>query len=178
MPVIVGAGFCPSGFWPDWAARFADQAAPPLPKYMSPLIWSPFTVPFIVMSIAPFCVCIENEMTIAFSLSEISTGTSPCGPEIDPASGRTLVKWVVRRTNHAQQLDRLLYLYDASDPDGAVQRSATELELRYFTCFELELLLERAGFFVEALFGDYDLTPYGAESQRLIAVAHVQKASA
>ena len=94
MPVIVGAGFCPSGFWPDWAARFADQAAPPLPKYMSPLIWPPFTVPFIVMSIAPFCVCIENEMTIAFSLSEISTGTSPCGPEIDPASASPLLEIV------------------------------------------------------------------------------------
>jgi SAM-dependent methyltransferase len=94
--------------------------------------------------------------------------------DLDPAGDRALVKWVVRRTDHAEQLDRLLYLYDESGPDGAVHRSATELELRYFTCFELELLLERAGFFVEAVFGDYDLTPYGPDSQRLIAVAHVK----
>jgi hypothetical protein len=83
-----------------------------------------------------------------------------------------VAKWVVRRTDHAAQLDRLLHLYDESGPDGAVRRTAGEIELRYFTRFELELLLERAGFSLEALFGDYDLTPFGSQSQRLIALAH------
>ena len=84
-----------------------------------------------------------------------------------------VAKWVVRRTDHAAQVDRLLHLYDESGRDGAVRRTAVEIELRYFTRFELELLLERAGFALEALFGDYDLTPFGSQSQRLIALAHV-----
>lgn len=94
------------------------------------------------------------------------------GPFVEP--GTHLAKWVRRRTDHAAQVDRLLHLYDESGPDGLVRRMVVELELRYFTRFELELLLERAGFFVEALFGDYDLTPFGPTSPRLIAVAHVR----
>ena len=89
--------------------------------------------------------------------------------------GSQLLKWVVRRTDHALQLDRLLHLYDESAVDGPVRRTAVELELRYFTRFELELLLERAGFLVEAVFGDYELGPFGPGSQRLIAVAHVRQ---
>lgn len=84
---------------------------------------------------------------------------------------RQLMKWVVRRTDHAAQIDRLLQIYDELDDDGRVRRTCVEVELRYFTRFELQLLLERAGYKVEALYGDYDLAPYGPNSQRLIAVA-------
>lgn len=93
-------------------------------------------------------------------------------PPVEGAQQR--VKWIARQTDHAAQLDRLLHVYDDTRPDGTVRRTTVELELRYFTRFELELLLERAGFFVEALFGDYDLTPFGPHSHRLIALAHRQ----
>lgn len=82
-----------------------------------------------------------------------------------------LLKWVIRRTDHAAQLDHLLHIYDETDGDGRVRRTAVEVTLRYFTRFELQLLLERVGFEIEALYGDYDLAPYGPSSQRLIAVA-------
>jgi SAM-dependent methyltransferase len=95
---------------------------------------------------------------------------------VGPLEGRGQVaKWVRRRTDHAEQLDELLYLYDETRVDGTVGRVSVELRLRYFGRFELELLLERAGFFVEALFGDYDLTPFGPRSERLIALAHVRR---
>ena len=55
--------------------------------------------------------------------------------------------------------------------DGTVRRRTAELELRYFGRFELELLLERAGYAVEALYGSYDLAPFWSESERMIAVA-------
>lgn len=87
---------------------------------------------------------------------------------------RQIARWVLRRTDHAAQLDRLTYLYDETDRDGLVRRTSVDLSLRYFGRFELELLLERAGLELEALFGDYDLTPYRADSQRLIALAHVR----
>ena len=87
---------------------------------------------------------------------------------------RQIARWVLRRTDHAAQLDRLTYLYDETDRDGLVRRTSVDLSMRYFGRFELELLLERAGFELEAIFGDYDLTPYRADSQRLIALAHVR----
>jgi SAM-dependent methyltransferase len=92
-----------------------------------------------------------------------------------PDDGPLVVKWSLRRTDHALQLDHLALVYDETAPDGAVRRTLVELDLRYFTRFELELLLDRAGFFLEALFGDYELTPFAATSPRLIAVAHVKR---
>lgn len=92
-------------------------------------------------------------------------------------SGGSLTKLVHRRTDHAAQLDYLLYCYDEAEPAGRLRRTAVELRLRYFTRFELELLLERAGFEIESLFGDYELSPFGPTSDRLIAVAHLRRAS-
>jgi SAM-dependent methyltransferase len=89
----------------------------------------------------------------------------------DPDSGRPLSKWTARSTDLAAQLDRFTYLYDEVREDGTVRRRTAELALRYFGRHELELLLERAGFAVEALYGSYDLAPFASESERLIAVA-------
>ena len=91
-------------------------------------------------------------------------------------SGGSLTKLVHRRTDHAEQLDYLLHCYDETEPGGRLRRTIVELQLRYFTRFELQLLLERAGFEIESLFGDYDLTPFDASSERLIAVVHVRRA--
>ncbi|MCC6174599.1 MAG: class I SAM-dependent methyltransferase [Chloroflexi bacterium] len=89
----------------------------------------------------------------------------------DPVTGHLLSKWTARSTDVAEQLDRYTYFYDEVDDDGVVRRTTTELALRYFGRFEFELLLERAGFLVEALYGSYDLAPFTVGSERLIAVA-------
>jgi len=90
------------------------------------------------------------------------------GPE--PTTGRPLSKWTARRTDLAAQTDHFTYAYDEVQDDGTVKRWTTTLELRYFGRFELEMLLERAGFGVEALYGSYDLAPFDSTSERLIAV--------
>lgn len=89
----------------------------------------------------------------------------------DPVSGRPLSKWTARGTDLADQVDHFTYLYDEVQDDGTVKRRTAELVLRYFGRFEMELLLERAGFVTEALYGSYDLAPFSSESERLIAVA-------
>ena len=89
----------------------------------------------------------------------------------DPETGRPLSKWTARATDHAEQIDRYTYFYDEVLEDGTVRRSTTSLDLRYFGRFELELLLERAGFRPEAFYGTYDLAPFGMHGDRLIAVA-------
>lgn len=89
----------------------------------------------------------------------------------DPETGRPLSKWTARGTDHAEQVDSYTYFYDEIQVDGSVRRSTTTLNLRYFGRFELELLLERAGFASEAFYGSYDLAPFAMGCERLIAVA-------
>jgi SAM-dependent methyltransferase len=89
----------------------------------------------------------------------------------DPATGRLITKWAVRRTDPAEQVDELTFLYDEEDAGGCLRRTTVQLSLRWFTRFELELLLERAGWEVAELYGGYDLHPYGPTSERLLVVA-------
>src|SRR4051794_40354570 len=89
----------------------------------------------------------------------------------DPDSGRPLSKWTARSTDHGEQVDHYTYFYDTIEEDGLVRRSTVRLDLRYFGRFELELLLQQADLVPETFYGSYDLAPYAASSERLIAVA-------
>jgi SAM-dependent methyltransferase len=89
----------------------------------------------------------------------------------DPETGRPLSKWTARSTDHGEQVDHYTYFYDRVDEDGLVRRLVVRLDLRYFGRYELELLLRQAGFAPETFYGSYDLAPYAAGSERLIAVA-------
>jgi SAM-dependent methyltransferase len=83
----------------------------------------------------------------------------------------SITKWVSRAVDSAEQVDELIYWYDVTNADGVVHRTTVEFQLRYFTRFELTLLLERADFSIEALYGSYDLEEFGSGSERLIVVA-------
>jgi SAM-dependent methyltransferase len=89
----------------------------------------------------------------------------------DPETGRPLSKWTARSTDHGEQIDHYTYFYDEIGEDGLVRRSTVRLDLRYFGRFELEHLLTQADLVPEAFYGSYDLAPYAAGSERLIAVA-------
>ena len=89
----------------------------------------------------------------------------------DPESGRPITKFVLRRARPAEELDELMFFYDEQDARGFLKRSMVELKLRWFTRFELELLLQSAGWHPDEVYGDYDLTPFGPSSERLIVVA-------
>jgi SAM-dependent methyltransferase len=82
-----------------------------------------------------------------------------------------ITKWVSRVSDSSEQVDDLTYWYDVTGPDGILHRTTAQFALRYFTRFEMTLLLERAGFTVEALYGSYDLEQFSAQSERLIVVA-------
>jgi SAM-dependent methyltransferase len=89
----------------------------------------------------------------------------------DPETGRPITKFVLRRPKPAEQLDELMFFYDEQDERGYLKRSMVELKLRWFTRFELELLLQTAGWQVDEVYGDYDLSAFGPSSERLIVVA-------
>ncbi len=56
-------------------------------------------------------------------------------------------------------------------PDGPQRLGEEELRLRYFFRYEVEWMLEACGFEVEALYGDFDRTPFTAESPEILPVA-------
>jgi SAM-dependent methyltransferase len=89
----------------------------------------------------------------------------------DPASDLPLSKWTARSTDHGEQVDHYTYFYDEVGLDRVVRRSTVRLDLRYFGRYELELLLRHADLVPEAFYGSYDLAPFAAGSERLIAVA-------
>lgn len=89
----------------------------------------------------------------------------------DAATGRTVQKFTSMRFDHARQMQYLTLIYDEVGADGAVRRSTLHTELRYVFRFEMQLLLERAGFAVEAVYGSTDLEPYDALSEKMIFVA-------
>ena len=89
----------------------------------------------------------------------------------DPETGRPLSKWTARSTDHGEQVDHYTYFYDEIGEDRLVRRSTVRLDLRYFGRYELELLLLQADLVPEAFYGSYDLAPFAAGSERLIAVA-------
>jgi len=89
----------------------------------------------------------------------------------NPDTGRLITKFALRRPNVAEQLDELLFFYDEQDERGYLQRTTVELRLRWFTRFELELLLEQAGWLSDEVYGSYDFEPFSPTSERLLVVA-------
>lgn len=87
------------------------------------------------------------------------------------AAGRPVQKWVVRRTDAAEQRHSVEFIYDELQADGRVVRRSLSFAMRWLYRFELQHLLARAGFTVEGIYGDYDLEPYTSESSQLIVIA-------
>jgi len=79
--------------------------------------------------------------------------------------------WQTRFDDLATQLRTLRVSYERIAGDGTVRRRVSVHRLRYLYRFELEYLLEQAGFTVTGIYGNYDLGPLQGESERMIALA-------
>lgn len=89
----------------------------------------------------------------------------------DELTGHT-VQWYWRHEiDLAGQMRHLTYILDMIDPDGTVRRVSLPFSLRYVYRFEMELLLEAAGFTLETIYGSYEMDPFDSHSPRMIFVA-------
>jgi SAM-dependent methyltransferase len=61
----------------------------------------------------------------------------------------------------ARQVLQCQIIYYVENPDGTTRRQVHEFSLRYIFRFEAEHLLERAGFRVTEVLGDFEGTPFG-----------------
>lgn len=93
------------------------------------------------------------------------------GRWFDPDTGATVLKHVSRTLDAARQLQHVLFIYDEVFPDGQMRRTLAPFQARYLYRYEGELLLDKAGFTPEQVYGSYDLDPYDSDSERMIFVA-------
>lgn len=90
-------------------------------------------------------------------------------------SGEPLDAWHVREDDMGQQTRALRITYERTGADGLVRRSQSNHLLRYVYRYEMERLLEIAGFAVLDVYGDYELGPLTSESERMIFTARSRR---
>jgi SAM-dependent methyltransferase len=94
------------------------------------------------------------------------------GVASDPDTGHTLTQAMARDVGDAgDQIEHVTLFVDELDGACPVGRYVFQFDLRYIYRFELELLLDKAGFTLEALYGSYEMDPFTGDSERLLAVA-------
>jgi len=86
----------------------------------------------------------------------------------DPQTGAQVLKWAVRSVDWAEQLQETTFIYEETLPDGGSRRTVCPFTLRFLWRHEAELMLEAAGFAVEAVWGDFEGGDYNAASDHLI----------
>lgn len=84
---------------------------------------------------------------------------------------RTVQQFSSISLNRAAQLAHITWNYDSTGPIGDVQRAIVPLTLRYTFPAEMRLLLERAGFSLTAVYGDYGEAPFADGAPRMLVVA-------
>lgn len=85
--------------------------------------------------------------------------------------GEEVVRYVASRRDRASQTVFLDMRYERRREGRVVGNETATFRMRWFTRFELEHLLARAGFAEVAIFGDFDRSPIGRESPSLVVVA-------
>jgi len=93
----------------------------------------------------------------------------------DPDTGQPIFKWVTGVVDQARQFQHVRFMYDQVQPDGVVRRTVVTFTLRYFFRYEVELLLDKAGFEVEGLYGSYELDAYEDPCERMLFVARARE---
>ncbi len=89
----------------------------------------------------------------------------------DPDTGQTLMKFRTQTVDLAEQIMHTILFLDEANREGHVERTVFAFSLRYIFRGELDLLLDRAGFQLEAVYGSYELDDFTGESDKMIAVA-------
>ena len=90
----------------------------------------------------------------------------------DPDTGRTLVIWQQTRVDTFNQILSVRLIVDETDQAGTVgNRFYSDYQIRYAHRFEILHLLERCGYEVVDLYGDFDYSPFDEDSGEMVWIA-------
>ena len=84
-------------------------------------------------------------------------------PEFTMPDGRRVIRrYRIIERDIFRQCQKVEFIYNVAHPDGRTERIVHAFPMRYLFRFEVEHLLARCGFEVEALYAEYDKSPYGS----------------
>ncbi len=89
--------------------------------------------------------------------------------------GAFLSHMVSPASSLTKHLLELTHFYEEHRQGEAVQRTVITTHLYLFERNEVELLLEEAGFSINDVYGDYELSPFEHDSPRMIFIAEARK---
>lgn len=93
----------------------------------------------------------------------------------ESAEGRRVDRFVSAFYRAATQTVAATWFYDITAPDRTLHRIVVPFSMRLIGRYEIELLLEGAGFAVEAVYADTDLSPLDDGTDRMLVVAVRQR---
>jgi SAM-dependent methyltransferase len=105
-------------------------------------------------------------------LSRIALPEEPEFEELRFSLGNdVVVRYTTITRDTGRQIQRVRMRYERRNGDRVVGDDVAEFEMRWFHRFEIEHLLARAGFALEALYGDFARAPFTGASPSIVAVA-------
>jgi SAM-dependent methyltransferase len=94
----------------------------------------------------------------------------------DARTGRQLVLWQQTRVDNFNQVLSVRIIADELDENGTVPaRFYRDYQIRYAHRLELLHLLERCGYEVIDLYGDFDYSPFDEDSEEMVWVVKARK---
>lgn len=103
------------------------------------------------------------------------TKLEECGDEPEftaPDGRRVLRRFRIAARDYAAQVQQVELIYYVTHPDGRRERLVHRFPMRYLFRYEVEHLLARCGLALEAVYSDYDKSPFGSKYPgEIIAVA-------
>jgi len=93
------------------------------------------------------------------------------GSWVDSATGRTVDCFEYNYYDEANQLLVGVKMYDEIGEDRVVYRTRHNYELRYMFPRELQAVMERCGFRIRKIYGDYACNPHSIDSADIVMVA-------
>lgn len=103
-----------------------------------------------------------------------STNHDPCVFHV-PSLGRTVYHAIDIERDPANQVQHITFRYKWFDAKGREHKEKHQFTLTFIMPRELQILLERNGFEIEQLWGDYDGSELDADSPRMIAKCRLMK---
>jgi ubiquinone/menaquinone biosynthesis C-methylase UbiE len=88
-----------------------------------------------------------------------------------PSLERTVQRTVDIARDPSKQLQRIVFHYRWFNEEGDEKHETVEFDLTFMFPRELQVLLERNGFLLERIYGDYDGSTLNADSPRMITIA-------
>ena len=90
-----------------------------------------------------------------------------------PTLGTSVLKTIDADRDPSKQLEKITFRYRWHDADGKPRQRTMKFQMTFIFPRELQLLLERHGFVLEHLWGNYDGSALQADSPRMIVRARL-----